>query len=248
MRLLAEILVAFFLLTAWPVGAAESSALPSREEVQSAARKTAADKNLPGTEKSKSLRFKKSDEKPDTRKDDLEGMRWLVDFVKTAVETARILVWLLAALAIALLVVGVRRWIKVRGDAALPRRGVLPSHVQSLDIRPESLPADIGRAAAGLWERGEQLGALSLLYRGALSRLVHGYAVPIRAASTEGECVVLAEKQLDAGAGLFFARLVTAWQLAVYGARLPQGDDVMALCRDFDQHLQVRAAVRGAST
>ena len=37
------------------------------------------------------------------------------------------------------------------------------------------------RTALGLWERGEARAALSLLYRGLLSRLVHTYQVPIRA-------------------------------------------------------------------
>jgi hypothetical protein len=60
--------------------------------------------------------------------------------------------------------------------------------------------------------------------------------VPIRAASTEGECVALARARLDAERGTFFARLVSAWQLAVYGARLPDAQQALALCRDFDAH------------
>jgi len=81
---------------------------------------------------------------------------------------------------------------------------------------------------------------LSLLYRGALSRLVHQHAVPIRAASTEGECVALAAARLAPERSAFFGRLVSAWQLAVYGARLPESSSVLALCADFDT--QFRAA------
>ena len=106
--------------------------------------------------------------------------------------------------------------------------------MQSLDIRPETLPDAVGAAAAQLWQQGEHRAALSLLYRGALSRLVHGHAVPIRAASTEGECVALARSRLDAQAAAFFARLVAAWQLAVYGARLPDALQVTEMCREFD--------------
>ena len=52
---------------------------------------------------------------------------------------------------------------------------VAPTHVRDLDIRPETLPADIGAAARQLWERGEQRAALALLYRGMLSRLVRAW-------------------------------------------------------------------------
>ena len=49
--------------------------------------------------------------------------------------------------------VGARRWLAVRGDA-LGAAGVrLPSHVRELDIRPESLPADIGAAVRELVAR-----------------------------------------------------------------------------------------------
>jgi hypothetical protein len=124
--------------------------------------------------------------------------------------------------------------------AAAFQANALPSHVQSLDIRPESLPVQIGEAAAALWQRGDYRAALSLLYRGALSRLVHEHGVPIRAASTEGECVALAGRRLAPASGEFFARLVQAWQVAVYGARLPVAEQALALCRDFDTCLPAR--------
>jgi hypothetical protein len=137
----------------------------------------------------------------------------------------------------ALLVVGLRRWILLRGPALARASMPLPTHVQSLDIRPETLPREVGAAAADLWQRGESIAALSLLYRGALSRLVHGLGVSITAASTEGECVSLATTQLPAPGLAYFSALVRAWQLAVYGNRLPDAAQVLALCRDFDAQL-----------
>jgi len=86
-----------------------------------------------------------------------------------------------------------------------------------------------------------------MLYRGALSRLVHEHAVPIRGASTEGECVALATRSLpDNGAG-FFARLVRAWLLSVYGAQAVEDEVVMALCSDFDACLPLMRAEGGAA-
>jgi hypothetical protein len=216
--------------------AADPPAPPSRADIEAATARVAKDPNLATKEKSRTLQFRKSD-KPEDKKPDEKAQPWLDGLFKWMSETGRLLVYALGIVLVALLLVGLHRFIRARGDALLPRRANLPSHVQSLDIRPESLPADIGAAAAELWTLGEHRQSLSLLYRGALSRLVHGHAVPIRSASTEGECVTMARDRLSAPAGGFFARLVAAWQLAVYGARLPGDEAVLALCREFDAHL-----------
>ena len=76
-----------------------------------------------------------------------------------------------------------------------------------------------------------------MLYRGAVSRLVHRFAVPILAASTEGDCVSLARRALPAESSAFFESLVKAWLLLVYGARTPDTALVMSLCDAFDSRL-----------
>jgi hypothetical protein len=119
--------------------------------------------------------------------------------------------------------------------------------VRDLDIRPDSLPADIGAAARALWQRGEARAALSLLYRGALSRLVHAHAVPIRSASTEGDCLRLASRSVSGEASAYFGRLVRAWQLAVYGAHQPDEASVHALCDEFDARLGPAVTVEGTA-
>ncbi|MEJ8845763.1 DUF4129 domain-containing protein [Variovorax rhizosphaerae] len=241
--------MAFVLACAFACGvaqAAPSADAPTREQVQAAADVVRADPNLPGTKTTKELRFKDRGEKdkadkPEAKKKDDSGAGWLSDFFRAVSEGARVLVWVLGALLLAWVAVSLRRWVKVRADGTRHAMDPLPSHVGALDIRPETLPADIGDAAAGLWQRGQQRAALSLLYRGALSRLVHVQAVPVRAASTEGECVALASRTLAPASQAFFARLVDAWQLAAYGDRLPATAGVLALCGEFDQHLPAAA-------
>jgi hypothetical protein len=232
-------LLAFALLTG-SAGAAEPPPVPTREQVNAELEKLRADPDFAGTQKQKTLRFK--EQKPDKKeKKDPGGLPgWLRDFALWITNAGRVMVWLLAALAVALFIVGLRHWVRVRAGAVKGPRAALPSHVRDLDIRPESLPEQIGAAAAALWQRGEQRAALSLLYRGALSRLVHQHAVPIRAASTEGECLALAAARLPPERSAFFGRLVRAWQGAVYGAHLPEASSVLALCADFD--LQFRGA------
>jgi hypothetical protein len=231
-------LLAVALCTAHGVAHAQSNA-PTRQQVQAARDKVKADPNLGGTHKEKTLRFIKKDaeDKPTPRE---PAPNWLIELARWIAEAGRLVIWALGALAIALLVVGLRHWIRVRAEVAQAKSIKLPSHVRELDIRPESLPDQIGAAARELWRQGDQHGALSLLYRGALSRLVHDHNVPIRAASTEGECVQLASRQLSPGPSAYFGRLVGAWQLTVYGARLPEASAVMALCDDFDDLLGAR--------
>jgi hypothetical protein len=168
---------------------------------------------------------------------------WLAALARWLAESSRVLVWVLIAVAAAVVVVTARRWLAVHGDSIATRGARLPSHVRELDIRPESLPADIGAAVRELWLAGERRAALSLLYRGALSRLVHSYQVAIGDASTEGDCVRLARAALPAPRGDFVTALVDAWQLAVYGGRPPATEHVLRLCADFDRLLPAVAKV-----
>lgn len=229
-----------------PTLAAAPGQAPTRQEVKSAVDevgKDLADKRI-----EKQLRFKKQDE-PARKKGDKERKEeawpvwtWLFEFVRWLSEAGRVLMWLVGAFVLAVVLLRLWRWSRVRAQAAALVAAPLPSHVQSLDIRPASLPDAVGAAAAALWARGEQRAALSLLYRGGLSRLVHAHGVPIRAASTEGECLAMASHRLEAPVAGFFARVVAAWQRAVYGARMPEADDVLAICRDFDRYFAAPAA------
>ena len=162
---------------------------------------------------------------------------WLLDLFRWVGEAGRIFVWVVCAILAALIAIFLVRVIRA---ANLERSGVAahaPTHVRDLDIRPESLPDDIGASARELWNRGDHRQALALLYRGALSRLVHAHGVPVKHSSTEGECVALAAQHLNASATAYFAQLVRVWQRAVYGGNDPQTDTVMALCDGFSAAL-----------
>lgn len=224
-------------LDAHAADATPATARPTRQQVQAAIDVVRADPDLPSTRTEKSLRFKDRDAPPPPKPDDSPSLAWLRDLLKSINEGARVLVWVLGATALAWLIVSLRRWIRQRAGTGRHRIEPLPSHVGALDIRPGSLPSDIGAAAASLWQRGHQRAALSLLYRGALSRLVHVHAVPIRSATTEGESIALAARHLTAESHAFLVRLVDAWQLAAYGGRLPATTATLALCDEFDRLL-----------
>jgi hypothetical protein len=230
-------------------GTAAQAAPLTPEQVSRAASAVQKDPLLGGSHKERTLKFKSDDKKDDDDEQPKPKVdrSWLADLGIFLAESGRLLVWVLGAIALAMLVVGARRWFFVHGGLASRAKVVLPSHVRDLDIRPESLPDDIAGTARTLWQRGEHRAALSLLYRGALSRLVHEHAVPIRAASTEGDCVVLASRTLPSEASGFFQGLVQAWLLTVYGARTPDDAVVMSLCDRFDAQLPLKARSTGAA-
>lgn len=222
---------------AGPGGPAAAQTPPEASQVRAAVERVRSDPNLPGTRTEKSLRWKDRSEQPEAKPPDSPPLAWLGDLLRAIAEGARGLVWGLGAVLVAWLVVGIRRWVKRRAPGGTARTLPLPSHIGDLDIRPDSLPADIGAAAQALWQQGQARAALSLLYRGALSRLVHDHGVPIRSASTEGECTRLSARHLPAARQAFFGQLVQAWQLAAYGTRLPSTPQVLALCTAFEPQL-----------
>jgi len=235
------------LALAWGGAACAADEPLTPQQVRAAVEATRVDPLLGGMRVERKLRWKDDADAPQKKKpDSAPPAAWLLGLVRWLAEGARLLMWLLGASAVAILVVLLRRWVLVRGDGLRGRPIVLPSHVRDLDIRPESLPDDIAGAARALWQRGEQRACLSLLYRGALSRLVHGHAVPIRAASTEGECVRLAVDVLPSEGGSFVRRLVDAWLLSVYAARVPDEAGVLGLCDEFDRRLPAQPAATGS--
>jgi hypothetical protein len=227
------------LITAAPLGAAgpapgageTTQRGPDRAEVTRAIKIVEADPNLAPERTIQTLRWvTQSDPAPTNTHNSLE---WLVQFMGWFAQSARILVWVAVALLAGLLVVFVLRLIQERSPAAKLSRKVIPTHVQDLDIRPESLPDNIGAVARSLWDSGEHRAALSLLYRGLLSRLVHVHNIPIRDSSTEGDTLQLTAARLGEDKRNYVTRLIRIWQHAVYGGQQPETGSLYVLCDEF---------------
>lgn len=223
--------------------AADRAAPPSAAAIDAALKALRADPNLAADRIERKLAFKRGDARKPRDLSSIE--RWLGEFFRWLGEAGRFVMWVLGAIGIGLLLWFIARALAQRGSAGAARLD-LPSHVGKLDIRPDSLPDDVGAAVWDLWLRGELRAALSLLYRGALSRLVHDFAVPIKAASTEGECVALAQQHAPRPAAALFADLVGVWQPAVYGARMPAASTVQRLCSEFSAVLAAPTAAASA--
>lgn len=214
---------------------APAPAIP-RATADEAAARLRQDARLRGSEKDRELRFKRDDQ-PKKIEAVPEWVKWLRGFFEWLNDSGRFLMWALGAVVVALLLLRLRRLWGERSGTALSEALDLPTHVNQLDIRPQALPEDIGAAALALWRSGRAQEAMSLLYRGALSRLVHAHAVPIRSSSTEGDCLRLARPRLPLPAYSYLARLVGAWRSTVYAGRQPGDEEVAGLCHDFQAGL-----------
>ncbi|MFL6605516.1 MAG: DUF4129 domain-containing protein [Steroidobacteraceae bacterium] len=225
-------------ITAPPLFAAGSSArAPDEAQIEAALAKVKADPNL-ATERT--LRTLKWAGKSQPQFNSPPAyLAWLIQFFRWFAQTARVLVWAAGALLAGLLAVYLVRLIRAREPTARISRATAPTHVQDLDIRPESLPDNIGAVARKLWDSGEHRAALSLLYRGVLSRLVHVHNVPIRASSTEGDCLRLSAPRLKEEQKNYVTLLIQVWQHAVYGGQEPEAASLYTLCDGFAPALDV---------
>ncbi len=214
---------------------ARSAEAPTRSEVVAAVEKLRADPNLGVSETRRVLKINKSNS-PQATPDKVrtpDWLTWIGSAFSWLATSARMLVWVIAILLAGVLALVIKRLIESGVTGSRPIAFSLPTHVQDLDIRPESLPDDIGGTALELWERGEQRAALALLYRGLLSRLAHVHGVPIRDSSTEGDCLTLAAARLTPQRSLYASQLIRLWQRAVYGKVDPSVEEFRALSTGF---------------
>jgi hypothetical protein len=218
--------------------------VPSDAQIAAAVKAVASDPLLGGKTKERTLHWT-SDRRPSKPGQNAAWIEWIANLFSWLARTSRFLLWGMIALLAAFLAVFLVRLLRERAGPDAADRFTPPTHVRDFDIRPESLPEDIGAAARELWQRGEQRAALALLYRGLISRLVHTHEVPIRSSSTEGECLALAAALLEDSPQRYASRLVRTWQQCVYGGRAPAADSVFALCDEFAGALAARSATAG---
>jgi Domain of unknown function (DUF4129) len=223
---------AIFVTLACAVAPSLAVAVVDEGEVNTALAKVKEDPNLSPHRTTRTLTWAGKQERREYKPPGFFG--WMSGLFQMIAGASRVFFWALIIVALGLLGLFITRLAQYFRYEGRPRVPDVPTHVRELDIRPESLPRNIGATALQLWERNDHRGALVLLYRGLLSRLVHGHGVPIRESSTEADCVTLAVPRLDAGAATYAAGLVRVWQHAIYGAREPASEEMRTLCTRFD--------------
>jgi hypothetical protein len=225
---------------------------PTPQEVDQAVEAVKKDPNLAAEKSIRTLTWKdwgsKDKDEDEEKKRDRGNSHWpgWLDWIPSLfgwiAQGSQMLVWVLIAALIGLLLLFIFRLVRDTRFETKGSKFIAPTHVQDLDIRPESLPPDVGAAARALWDRGEQRAALALLYRGMLSRLAHVHEVPIRDSSTEGDCLALAERKLDAVRVAYVKQLVRTWQRFTYGGIAIADSVAQELCAGFAHNLDAPAA------
>lgn len=134
-------------------------------------------------------------------------------FMARVVELA---LWATLVMAIILAIVFRDRWLPLLGIQRRVTEKKKPTTLAGLDVRPESLPSDIPAEAQRLWNLGQYRNSMSLLYRGALSYLLHHASVTFRESQTEGECLALVRETCSERQSETFERLTHGWIMVAY--------------------------------
>jgi len=198
--------------------------------VQAAVETLRHDPNLSHDKTIRSLHWVAGQKPPESPKD---APAWIVSLFQFLAQSASLVIWVAGAIGFAVAIVWLYRIVGSRQSAPRVAAAQGISRVQNLDINPNSLPADVGAAALNLLEAGRTREALSLLYRGSLSRVVHRFAVTVGESFTEGEALRAVGQRLDQPRVQYFSALVALWQRVVYAAEAPTPESVAVLCREF---------------
>ena len=173
----------------------------------------------------KDVKTWQSRERPEKDRGKGWDLSWLRGVGYALAKAGEVLMWIGAGALVAYALWWAYRMLPQRGAPA-PEPYRPPAALFGMDLAPEKLPPDVGAAAAALAREGKLREALGLLYRGALSELVHKRGVQLLASHTEGEAVSLARLP-------YFGALVDAWQQCAYARRMPQAADVERLANDY---------------
>lgn len=158
-------------------------------------------------------------------------------WLQGAATVIEVLLWALLVAGLALLAWRYRDWLRLFTVSSQAPRAVdaaPPTQLFGLAVDPHSLPEDLPASVEQLWPQDPRA-ALALLYRGLLSHLLHQRRLPLRAAHTEGEVLVLLQSLDDPALGAFARRLLDAWQALAYGSRPPPAELGPELCDAWRQ-------------
>lgn len=162
----------------------------------------------------------------DTAKPQPKDTTWMRAVGYAFARAGELVLWLAAGLLAAYAIWWAARTLPRVGAGAPAEPYRPPDALFGMELAPEKLPPDVGAAAAALAREGKTREALGLLYRGALSELVHRRGVRLLPSHTEGEAVKLASLP-------YFGSLVEAWRQCAYARRLPDVALVERLAAEY---------------
>ena len=142
--------------------------------------------------------------------------KWLEALLRLGARAARVAAWVAGCVVVAFLLYYLARYVRLHGYGQ--GRRARPDFLFGLDVRPESLPADVASTAEALARAVRVREALSLLYRASLVRFIDE-GLEFTQGDTESDCVRRVERTVAPRRRIYFNRLVNAWQVLAYGHR-----------------------------
>ncbi|MBK8285722.1 MAG: hypothetical protein IPK97_13145, partial [Ahniella sp.] len=186
-----------------------------------------------GSEKvEQEFRFRWEADKKKSESSDFDFFGGVGEFIASVLQ---VLGWMLLAVILGTLVYLI--WRTFGGytpDTAIGKQA--PKVLFGLNIAPETLPDDISAAALALIAQGQVRDALSLIYRGALSYLVHARNLRVSAGATESEVATLSKRVLTPGGVAYFGGVLSQWIDIAYAGRLPDVQAITALANGYAEH------------
>lgn len=205
---------------------------PRADPAGRAARELFADPVFGSQREVERWRWRGAKKAEDPDRPDLGWMDGILEAIARVIQFAG---WIaIAAVVIALVVVLLRVTgsLQPRVAPAAP-----PTELFGLEIAPESLPPDVGAAALAACRGGDARGALSLLYRGVLSTLVHRHAVEIAAGAVEADVLQRSRAVLAPDAVAWLDRLLAQWIAVAWARSTADLGAVAALAADYGRHV-----------
>ncbi|HEV7477006.1 MAG TPA: hypothetical protein VGO02_04625, partial [Burkholderiales bacterium] len=204
-------------------------ALPTNSHAQKAPKKEIAEvlkaKEF-GYERDATRWQSRDPEKPRDKPDSDPRAFWGIGYALA--RAAEVLLWGLAAAAAAYALWFLARMLP-RGRASAPEPYRPPPALFGMELAPETLPPDVAAAAAALAREGKLREALSLLYRGSLSNLVHQRGVQLLPSHTEAEVLSLSGQEVHS----YLEKLIAIWRLCAYAKRDPAPADIEQLAQGY---------------
>lgn len=121
-----------------------------------------------------------------------------------------------------------------------------PEIMFGMDVRPDSLPDDIVEEARKKWQNGDHRDSLSLLYRGALVRLINDEKVKLKDSHTEGDVLKQSSKIITPEKLSYLQTLTLQWQRIAYAHRTPD-DEMNSTMNNLFDSWATRFAIKSDS-
>lgn len=131
----------------------------------------------------------------------------------------------------------IRQWLNLGGG--IRKKGKRPEVLFGMDLRPESLPDDVGGACLQLLNSNQKREAMSLLYRCTLSRLINVHGLEILTSFTEKECCTEVHNNRSKAEASFFDNLTSLWIVTAYGHRDPEHHACLELVQNWQNLYEV---------